>query len=70
MIAVPLVSRPLVLTTLGAQGPTSIKVYELLRHVPGPDDVEEARKGETTKLQNIHWGHSAAICGKAIRESA
>ena len=41
-----------VLTAGGAQGPTTIKVYELL-HNSGPNDVEETRKAETTQLQII-----------------
>ena len=40
-----------VLTAGGAQGPTMIKVCELLRHKPGLDDVQEARKEETTQLR-------------------
>ena len=43
--------HPFVLTAGGAQGPTTTKVYELLRHKPGPDDVEEARQVETSQLQ-------------------
>ncbi len=43
--------HPFVLTAGGAQGPTTTKVYDLLRHKPGPDDVEEARQVETSQLQ-------------------
>ena len=67
--------HPFVLTAGGAQGPTTINVNELLRHKPGPDDVEEARKDETTQLQIILGSFCcdmryAVNMAKAIGQSA
>ena len=65
--------HPFVLTAGGAQGPTTTKVYELLRHKSGPDDVEEARQDETIQLQitlGVILLRYAANMAKAIGESA
>jgi hypothetical protein len=65
--------HPFVLTAGGAQGPTTTKVYDLLRHKPGPDDVEEARQVETSQLQitlGVILLRYAANMAKAIGESA
>ena len=37
--------------TAGAQGPTTIKVYEMLRRTRGLDDVGETNKDETQQFQ-------------------
>ena len=65
--------HPFVLTAGGAQGPTTIKVYELLRHKAAPDDVEEAKKDETIQLQitlGVILLRYAANMAKVIGESA
>ena len=65
--------HPFVLTAGGAQGPTMIKVYELLRHKAAPDDVEEAKKDETIQLQitlGVILLRYAANMAKVIGESA
>ena len=65
--------HPFVLTAGGAQGPTTIKVYELLRHKAAPDDVEEAKKDETMQLQitlGVILLRYAANMAKVIGESA
>jgi hypothetical protein len=48
-------------------------VYELLRHKPIPDDVEEARQDETIQLQitlGVILLRYAANMAKVIGESA
>ena len=54
-IAKPL-SSPVRVDRRRSPGPTTIKVYELLRQKPGLDHVEEAKKDETQQLQITQLG--------------